>query len=106
MLRDCARSCPRVKAIIVMSEVQRHRTSDTTPARAEILTIASTVRSGAADDATSATAIPEAVIIVFATSTYIVRLVSVVQFHPRFFASRQNVHMKKAGPITTVATKK
>src|SRR5882757_10706254 len=87
-------SCPRVNAIMVISEVQRHRTSDTTPVRADALTIASTVRTGAEEDATRATAIPEAVTIVFATSTYIVRLASVVQFHSRAFASRQKVQMK------------
>src|SRR5579859_5166292 len=90
-LRARARSWPRVKERIAIREVQMHSTNKMTPVRAEILTIASTARGGAEDDATSATAMPEAVTSVFATSTYIVRLASVVQFHPRFFASCQNV---------------
>ena len=83
-----------------------HRISAITPILAEVLTIGSTARAGAEDDAIKATAMPEAVISVFATSTYMVRLASVVQFHPRAFASRQKVHMKIAGPATRMATKK
>ena len=78
MLRDIARSLFRVSEIIVTSDAQRQRTSDTTPALEQKRTMLSVARSGDADEATRATAIPEAVTIVLVMSVYIARVGSVV----------------------------
>ncbi|MGC2420872.1 MAG: hypothetical protein WA405_04385 [Candidatus Acidiferrales bacterium] len=70
------------------SEVQMQHTKHTAAAFAENLTIgAGCLCESRLNEARSATAIPDAVIIVFTTSTYIVRLSMFVYRHPAGLSS-------------------
>ena len=57
------------------------------------------------EDATSATAIPDAVIRVFPASEYIVLLCSLIQFHCRVWLSRQMFQINKKAPANTTIAK-
>ena len=80
MCRDCARSNPRSNARITISDKQTHEIRHTEAILADRATrLFAFLTDETAEDAKSATAIPEAVIKVLAPSTYIVRLSVLVQ---------------------------
>src|ERR1700686_907630 len=75
MCRDCARSWPRSRAKITISEKQTDEIRHTTTTFADNATRELPVLAEEMlDDASSATAMPEAVMMVLAASTYISRL--------------------------------
>jgi len=100
-----ATSYPRSNIKMRTSEEQTQAMRHTTATFAETATVLFVVRTDdTADDASKATAMPEAVIMVLAPSTYIFLLSVLIHLQSRFHALSQTVQTKSHGALATPKT--